>query len=123
MDPSVAEEIRAFDQEPWIPPALLKFMRRSGLALLVLAIVGGTLMWQRYVSAPSPAQICEHKISLTETETAQSAKMAGAKLIAKLKATCESSAERRIRLEGKVAYARYARCVIAAKTLADTERC
>lgn len=123
MDPSVAEEIRAFDQEPWIPPTVLRFMRRGGLALLVLAVVIGTVMWQRYVSAPSPAQICEHKIALTKAETAQKAKQAAVKLIEKLQATCESSAERRIRLEGKVAYARFARCVIAAKTLADTERC
>lgn len=123
MDERVAEEIRAFDQEPWIPPALLKFLRRAGLALLVTAVIGGTVMWQRYVSAPSPAQICAHKIALTQAETAQNAKAAATKLIEKLKATCVSSAERRIRLEGKVAYAQFARCVFAAKTLAETERC
>lgn len=123
MDERVAEEIRAFDQEPWIPPALLKFMRRSGLVLLIVSIVIGTVAWQRFVSAPTPAQICEHKIALTRAETAQHAKQAASKLIEKLRATCESSAQRRIRLEGKVSYAEFARCVIAATTLAQTDRC
>lgn len=123
MDPKIAQEIQAFDQEAWIPPAFRKVMRRGGLALLVVAVVVGTVLWQRHVSAPSPQEICEHKIALTRAETAKSAQSAGAKLIEKLQSTCEIAAQRRIRLEGKVAYARFARCVYAAKTLAETEGC
>lgn len=123
MDPRVAQKIQAFDQEPWIPLAWRRNMKRGALALLVVSSALAVIMWQRYVDAPSPREICEHKIALARAETAQQARKAGAKLIEKLGATCQSAAQRRIRLEGKVAYARFARCVIAANTLEQTERC
>lgn len=123
MDEEVAQRIREFDAEPWIPPRLKKGLKRYGLATLLLLAAVGLVLWQRHVSAPSPKQICAHKIELTRAETQKSAHKAAARLIEKLQVKCQESAERRIRLEGKIAYARFARCVMAAKTLSETERC
>lgn len=123
MDEKVAQRIRDFDAEPWIPPRLKKNIKRFGLVALLLMTALALFLWQRHVSAPSPEAICAHKIQLTRAETQKNAHKAAARLIEKLQGKCQESAERRIRLEGKIAYARFARCVMAAKTLSETERC
>lgn len=88
-----------------------------GLSVFVLTL--GTL-WFIFVRAPSPAAICEHKINLVLAE-AQGAD--AGPLVDTLRSTCITNAERRIKMRGKIKYANYARCVAAASSLENAERC
>ena len=44
-------------------------------------------------------------------------------MIGQLELKCVSAAERKIQLRGKLVYAKYAKCVMAAGSLMDAERC
>lgn len=100
-----------------------KWLWRPLAVLCVIAAVVIALLWQRYVSAPSPEAICAHKIELTRKATQDRAQNAGQRLIAKLQQSCVESAKRRIRLEGKIEYAKYARCIAQAQNLDEAEGC
>ena len=44
-------------------------------------------------------------------------------LVGQLEAKCITKLERKIQMRGKIVYAEYAKCVTAATTLSDAERC
>lgn len=89
------------------------------LALLVVATV---VFWLGWVRAPSPEQICQHKIELAKAAGAE--QQAGAEaLISQLEARCVDAARLEIRMRGKLVYAKYAKCVMAATSLDRAEQC
>jgi hypothetical protein len=98
-------------------------LRKVAVAVLVLSVVAVLVFWLGWVRAPSPEQICKHKIQLV-IETVGEDQTEGAEaLIGQLEGKCVEAAERKILLRGKIVYADYAKCVMAATSLMDAERC
>ena len=97
-------------------------MKIAGLVLLLIALVLGGL-WMAYVSAPEPEVVCEHKIAITLAEVSDQHGQAVDNLIDQLKLQCTKEKRKLLQLRGKVAYARQARCILAATTLSAAERC
>ena len=88
-----------------------------GFSVFVLTL---GLLWFVFVRAPSPQTLCEHKIALVTAEA--DGKDAGP-LLQSITEGCIENAQRRIKMRGKIKYANYARCVVAAQVLADAEMC
>jgi hypothetical protein len=101
--------------------------RRWGLwiALGVLGALGGGILtfWLVYVRAPTPERVCGHLIALTRAEAADSAPKAVDAVVQRIEDRCVEDKERIMWQRDKMEYAKYARCVIAAKSLAKAERC
>ncbi|NVB38441.1 hypothetical protein G6O69_11415 [Pseudenhygromyxa sp. WMMC2535] len=90
------------------------------VGLLSLAIF---VFWLGWVRAPSPQELCAHKVQLV-LDTASPEQSEGADaLIMRLEISCVESVKRKIQLRGKLVYADYAKCVMTAQTLMDAERC
>ncbi len=87
---------------------------------LALAIFG---FWLIFVRAPSPQEICRHKIDLVLNEVPQEQREGADALIIQLELGCVKAAEKKIQFRGKLKYAKYARCVAAAQTLGAAEGC
>lgn len=98
-------------------------LRTVSLAVLVISVVGIFVFWLGWVRAPSPEQICRHKIDLVIATVGADQTEGADALIGQLEAKCVEAAERKIKLRGKLVYADYAKCVTAAETLADAENC
>ena len=98
-------------------------LRRVSLAVLVLALVSVFVFWLGWVRAPSPEQICRHKIELVIMTVGEEQTEGAEALIGQLEAKCVENAERKIKLRGKLVYAEYAKCVMAAQTLMGAEQC
>ena len=79
--------------------------------------------WFVFVRAPSPTEVCQHKIELVLAEVGADKAEGADVLIDKLQNKCVERAADKIKLRGKLEYAKYARCVVAATSLADAERC
>jgi hypothetical protein len=89
-------------------------------AILALATV---VFWFGWVRAPAPEAICRHKVELVVgTVGAEQAEGADA-LVSQLELRCVEGATTKIRMQGKLVYARYAKCVMAASTLDQAEQC
>jgi hypothetical protein len=95
-------------------------MKYAAIAAGVFALCILTF-WAVYVRAPSPEEVCQHKIDLVLEEAPEGTN--AEPLVASLQKSCVSSAERKIQLRGKLKYANYARCVVAATELGEAERC
>ena len=89
----------------------------SGLAVAIFGF------WLIFVRAPSPTEICKHKIELVLAEVPQEQREGADALIAQLQIRCEEAANKKIQFRGKLVYAEYARCVAEAQTLGEAERC
>jgi hypothetical protein len=98
-------------------------LRKVGIAVLVLSVVSVLVFWLGWVRAPSPEQICKHKIELVIATVGEDQTEGADALIGQLEAKCVEAAERKILLRGKIVYADYAKCVMAAGSLMDAERC
>jgi hypothetical protein len=108
------------DQEMATARAVLRKGSRIGLALVVVAVI---VFWLGWVRAPSPAQVCKHKIALVEATVGEDQTDGAQALVGQLEAKCIIAAERKIRLRGKLVWAEYAKCVTRATTLSDAEGC
>lgn len=98
-------------------------MGKAAFASVILVVIAVVVFWFGWVRAPGPTEVCKHKIELvTQTAGAEQDEGAGA-LIGQLEAKCVTKLERKIKMRGKLVYAEYAKCVMAAETLADAERC
>lgn len=98
-------------------------MVKTAAVCVVIGIAATFVFWVGWVRAPSPHEVCAHKIALIhETAGQQQAEAAGA-LVGQLEATCVSNIDRKIQLRGKLVYAEYAKCVTSATSLSDAERC
>ncbi len=97
-------------------------MKIAGIVvlLLVLALTG---LWFIYIQAPPPEAVCEHKLAITLAEAGDQHGPAVDNLLDQLKLKCVKDKRTLLLLRGKVAYARQARCILAAKTLSESERC
>jgi hypothetical protein len=98
-------------------------LRKVSLAVLVISVVAVLVFWLGWVRAPSPEQICKHKIELVIATVGEDQAEGADALIGQLQAKCVAAAERKILLRGKLVYAEYAKCVMAAGSLMDAERC
>jgi hypothetical protein len=93
---------------------------KIALGLIAAMAVAVGVFWMGWVSAPSPDAICDHKIELVRAEAeGRNAEP----LIERLRETCVDNAERRVQYRGRVKYAVYAKCVMAADSLETAERC
>jgi hypothetical protein len=98
-------------------------LRKVSLIMLGVTIVAVLVFWLGWVRAPSPAQVCKHKISLVEATVGEDQTDGAQALVGQLEAKCIIAAERKIRLRGKLVWAEYAKCVTRATTLSDAEGC
>lgn len=94
----------------------------AGLIISGLA-AGIFVFWLVLVRAPSPQDICRHKIELVLAEVPQDQQVGADALIAQLELRCVEAAKKKIQFRGKLVYAEYAKCVAKAQTLAESERC
>ena len=97
-------------------------MKIAGLVVLVL-VLALTGLWFIYVQAPPPEEVCEHKQAIILAEAGGQRGPAVADLLDQLKLKCVKDKRTLLQLRGKVAYARQARCIMAATTLSESERC
>jgi hypothetical protein len=98
-------------------------LRKVVLAVLVMSVVAVIVFWLGWVRAPSPEQICKHKIELVIALAGEDQTEGAEALVGQLEGKCVEAAERKILLRGKIVYADYAKCVMAATTLMDAENC
>lgn len=102
--------------------AKLSSEKITGLVLtgIALAIF---VFWLIFVRAPSPQEVCKHKIALVLAEVPPDQREGADALIMQLELRCVEAAEKKIQFRGKLVYADYAKCVTRATTLGDAERC
>ena len=98
-------------------------LRKTAWLVLAIMSVGVLVFWIGWVRAPSPTQVCKHKIDLVHETTGADQGDGADALVGQLEATCVIAAERKIRLRGKLVWAKYAKCVTSATSLSDAERC
>lgn len=97
-------------------------MKIAATIALVLAAVIAAL-WLTYVRAPPPQVICQRKADILLAEAGDQHGDAVSHLLDQYRLGCVQQADTLLRLRGKLAYARHARCVMAATTLSEAERC
>ena len=97
-------------------------MKIAGAVLLLIALTLAGL-WLAYVRAPEPELVCQHKISITLAEAGQQHGEAVDNLLDQLKLQCVKEKRKLLQLRGKLVYARQAKCILAATTLSEAERC
>ncbi len=101
-------------------------MSRGGwIALLGVGVFVATLaiLWIVFVSAPSPKEVCAHLTKLTMEAAGERGSGSAQGAIERLEARCIDDKDRRMRLRGRISYAKYARCITEAKDLAAAEHC
>ena len=101
----------------------MRLIRRVGWGAAGTAVVGATVFWLGWVRAPTPEQVCAHKIQLVVDSTPPQQREGADALVGQLEARCLVAAQRKLRLRGKLVWARYAKCVTSATHLRDAERC
>lgn len=89
-------------------------------SIIVLAVF---VFWFGWVRAPSPEEVCAHKMELVLATATPDQREGADALIARLELNCVQAARRKIQLRGKLVWADYAKCVTAAETLMEAERC
>jgi len=99
-------------------------MRRVGQSLFLFVATLVTLWWF-FVRAPGPHEVCEHivEVTLTEAQAADMNAQSESALVTGLQERCIEHKLDKIKLRGRVKYARYAKCVMSASTLLDIESC
>jgi len=97
-------------------------MKIAGAVLLAIALLL-TGLWFVYVQAPGPEVVCAHKLDITLAEAGEQRGPAVDNLLDQLRLKCVKDKRKLLQLRGKVAYARQARCILAATTLSESERC
>ena len=97
-------------------------MKLAAVITLVLAAVVGVL-WFLFVVAPPAHEVCQHKSDILVAEAGGAHDDAVANLLDQYRLSCRKQADKTLQLRGKVAYARWAKCVMGSKTLSEAERC
>jgi len=103
-------------------PALVVLKIGGTIGLLCVVALGIT--WTALaLLPPDPAEVCSHKLELATRDTAKQDPETVALLLDSMRLNCIHEKKRRIQLRGKIAYWRYATCVLEATTFDDAERC
>jgi hypothetical protein len=97
-------------------------MKVAGIVTVVIALVLAGL-WLAFVRAPAPEVVCQHKMAITAAESGGQYAAAMENLLNRIEADCVKEKHKLLQLRGKIAYARQAKCILAATTLSDAERC
>ena len=97
-------------------------MRLAAVIVLVLAAIVGAL-WFQFVVAPPAHEVCQHKSDVLVAEASGAHDEAVANLLDQYRLSCRKQADKTLQLRGKIAYARWAKCVMGSKTLSEAERC
>lgn len=97
-------------------------MRIALVIGLVLAALAG-VFWVMFVVAPPAQEVCQHKSDILVAEAAGAHDEAVERLLDQYRLSCRKQADKILQLRGKPAYARWAKCVMAAKGLSEAERC
>lgn len=103
--------------------ATTRIVAKIGLGLFALMLVGIFVFWLGWVRAPSPHEICQHKVDLVFSTVGEEQREGAEALAGQLEVKCVEAAQTKIRMRGKLVYAKFAKCVMAAKTLDEAERC
>ncbi len=98
--------------------------RAAGLSVSA-AVAGLAILWLAYVRAPGPIEVCAHIIDVThrESDAVGLAPDTQAMLDDSLHQRCLQHKHDKIQLRGRIAWARYAKCVLAAEDLRTIGRC
>ncbi len=91
----------------------------AAVCVVALAATWAVLTWL----PPSPAEVCAHKLKLATADTQGQDPETVALMLDNLRIGCIQEKQRRLQLRGKVAYWRYASCVMDAQTFDASERC
>lgn len=104
---------------------------RKGLAariaapvvLVIVAVLFG--LWFAYVKAPSPAEVCDHIVAVTvaESRTSGMSVESEAAVIEQIRSGCITHKLDKIRLRGRIQWARYAKCVLAHDDVVGVTSC
>lgn len=97
-------------------------MKIAGIVTIVIALILVGL-WLAFVRAPAPQVVCEHKLAITLAESGGQHAAAMENLLDRIQADCVKEKVKLLQLRGKIAYARQAKCILAATTLSEAERC
>lgn len=102
-------------------------MKLSLAAKISLAVFGAivltlVVLWFRFVHAPAPEVVCDRLVELTIADAGEHTAAADA-AVKRIRETCVESKHRYIRLRNRINYAAHAKCVMAATSLDDAERC
>lgn len=88
---------------------------------LFLALLAA--LWIAFVRAPPPHEVCQRKADILRAEAGNEHGEAVERLLDQYRLGCRKQAEALLQLRGKLVYARHAKCVMAARTLSEAERC
>ncbi|MFO7565947.1 MAG: hypothetical protein R6X02_25110 [Enhygromyxa sp.] len=99
-----------------------KLVAKIAWTVVGILVAATVVFWFGWVRAPSPEQICQHKIELAKAAGAEQSEGTEA-LISQLELKCVEAARNKILMRGKLVYAEYAKCVMAATSLDEAERC
>jgi len=119
-DDSLDERQRKAAQELEQTKKLVAKIAWSVFAILVLATV---VFWFGWVRAPSPEQVCRHKVELVFATVGEDQREGAEALVSQLEVQCVDAARTKIRMRGKLVYAEFAKCVMAAGSLDEAELC
>jgi hypothetical protein len=98
-----------------------RILKIAGLSVVAFTVTAAVL-WMIFVRAPSPEEVCAHRVELSYQAGAK-ATAAAETLVDRLTTRCIEDEERRIRLRGRLVYAKYSKCVLSATDLGEAERC
>ena len=99
-------------------------MKIAGIVVLVIVSTLFALWWA-FVRAPSPEEVCAHIASVTraEIESTGVSLESEAAVIEGIERGCVQHKLDKIQLRGRLKYAEYAKCVLAAETVSAIGKC
>jgi hypothetical protein len=100
-----------------------KVVAKIAWVVFALMVVATVVFWFGWVRAPSPEKVCQHKVELVFGTVGTEQREGAEALVSQLELRCAEGATTKIRMQGKLVYAKYAKCVMAATTLDEAERC
>ncbi|MCA9683600.1 MAG: hypothetical protein KC431_08115 [Myxococcales bacterium] len=72
---------------------------------------------------PAPAEVCDHVVDLMKKELGEQVGAMSDDDIKEIKDTCVKDAEKEKEMKGALEYNKEAKCVMAAASLADLDKC
>jgi nicotinamide riboside kinase len=98
---------------------------RIASVILLLVVASLFAFWWGWVRAPTPPAVCEHIVTLMAKESAAEAidVQTQARLIQATSEQCMTRAYDKLKLRGRLGYAKWAKCTAGAASVADSGRC